>query len=76
MLTLRQHLPEQNGCKGVYTDIYDGVVYQHLVSKGFLSHPAHITLMFNTEGVLVFRSSGFSFWPLYLLINELPYRMR
>ena len=34
---------------------------------------SYISVIFNTDGIPVFRSSGFSFWPL---INELPYRMR
>ena len=42
-----------------------------------VSLPTGITsLIFNTDGVPVFRSSSFLFWQLYLLINELPYRMR
>lgn len=57
-------------------DISDGSVYQDLVASGFLSNPLNISLQFNTDGVPVFRSSSFSFWPLHLIINELPPRKR
>ena len=61
--------------KGYYADIYDGSMYQR-ASTGFLAHEKNISLTFNTDGNPVFKSSGFAFWPLYLLVNELPYRMR
>ena len=32
----------------------------------------HISLQMNTDGVALFRSSTFSVWPVYYLINELP----
>lgn len=59
-------------------DIYSGKLYQDLVKTGFFSshNELHLTLTFNTDGVPVFRSSRFSFWPLYLVINELPYKLR
>ena len=56
--------------------MYDGKLYQQEVASGFLANRNNISLIFNTDGVPVFRSSSFSFWPLYLLINELPYKMR
>jgi len=62
--------------KGVYTDIYDGSLYQQLVLNKYTDSPSNISVIFNTDGFPVFRSSGFAFWPLYLLINELPYQMR
>ena len=62
--------------KGVYTDIYDGSVYQQLVSNQYTDSPSNISVIFNTDGFPVFRSSGFAFWPLYLMISELPYGMR
>ena len=57
-------------------DIYGGEIYQDLVKSGFLQNPHNLTLVFNTDGIPVFRSSSFSFWPLHLIINELPFRMR
>ena len=61
---------------GAYTDIYNGSVYQQLILKKYTDSPSNITAIFNTNRFPVFRSSGFAFWPLYLLINELPYKMR
>ena len=74
--TILKRMNLRKGQDGCYTDIYDGKVYQQLVSTGFLANGNNISLMFNSDGIPVFRSSGFAFWPLYLLINELPYRMR
>ena len=62
--------------RGVYTDICDGSVYQQLILNKHTDSPSNISVIFNTDGFPVFRSSGFAFWPLYLLINELPYQMR
>lgn len=62
--------------KGKYTDICDGELYQNLVRSGFLADNQNVSFIFNTDGIPIFKSSGFSFWPLYLLINELPYKMR
>ena len=58
------------------SDIYDGDVYQALVHDGFLSNKCNISLLFNTDGIPVFRSSTFSFWPLHFIVNELPFKMR
>lgn len=56
-------------------DIYDGSAYQELFAD-FLSNPNNISLMWNTDGVPLFKSSKFSIWPFYLAINELPYYLR
>ena len=61
---------------GCISDICDGSLYQELVSSGFLAVRSNISLQFNTDGVPVFRSSSFSFWPLHMIINELPPTMR
>ena len=54
-------------------DIYDGAVYQEQMASGFLSNQSNISFILNTDGVPVFCSSSFSFWPIYLIINELPH---
>lgn len=36
----------------------------------------HISLQFNTDGVQIFKSSKYSVWPLYFVINELPPLLR
>lgn len=61
---------------GLYQDICDGRLYQDRVSKGFITNGLTITFTMNTDGIPVFKSSGYSFWPIYLVINELPYHMR
>ena len=67
------HIVCENNRSG---DIYDGALYQELLANGFLIDTHNISLLFNTDGVPVFRSSAFAFWPLYLVINELPYKLR
>ena len=57
-------------------DIYDGALYKSLFNKGILSSPDNISFILNTDGVPVFNSSKISIWPLYLIINELPYNKR
>ncbi|XP_069103063.1 uncharacterized protein [Argopecten irradians] len=57
------------------TDIFDGLFYQSaLKTHKFTSND--ITFTWNTDGVPLFKSSKTSMWPLYLAINELPYKMR
>ena len=63
--------------KGTITDIYDGSIYKGLAKTGgILSKASNISLLWNTDGVPVFKSSHFSIWPLFFVINELPYRLR
>lgn len=58
-------------------DIYDGKLYRELVNKaGILNSGNNISFLFNTDGVPVFKSSKVSIWPLFLVINELPYEKR
>jgi hypothetical protein len=60
-------------------DIYDGKMYRKLFeSGGPLSpeNPYNISFSWNTDGIPNFKSSKFSLWPFYLIINELPYRQR
>ena len=56
-------------------DIYSGKVYQKHVASGFLADEANISFILNTDGIPVFKGSKYSFWPVFLLISELPYRM-
>ena len=59
------------------TDIVDGTKYQKLKEEGiFLSKSNNITLTMFTDGIPLFKSSGTSLWPVYLLINELPRQER
>ena len=62
---------------GSYEDIYDGEIYRtHYQNDGFLSKPTNLSFTFNTDGAAVFKSSKVSVWPLFLVINELPYKLR
>lgn len=54
----------------VITDIYEGVGYRRHMQ--FLSQPAHVSLLFNTNGMAIFRSSDVSMWPVWAVVNELP----
>lgn len=58
-------------------DIYDGELYKrHTSINGILSDVKNISLMLNTDGIPIFKSSKFDLWLLYLVINELPYKER
>lgn len=60
-----------------YIDIYNGKLYKSLFDNdGPLSNPDNISFTFNTDGASVFKSSNVSVWPLFLVINELPYHLR
>ena len=61
---------------GHLSDIHDGSVYKEMVKEGVFLSKYHISVILNTDGIPVFRSSSFSFWPIHLLVNELPFRMR
>ena len=55
-------------------DIYDGDGYKK--HADFLSHPEHISLLLNTNGMALYRSSSVSIWPVWAIINELPPTLR
>ena len=58
-------------------DIYDGKCYRKFVQE--LPHNdrnGYVTAVFNTDGAPKFKSSQYSIWPVYLLINELPPQVR
>lgn len=58
-------------------DIYDGELYRkHMGEKGFLRNKNNFSLMWYTDGVPLFKSSKYSLWPLYFVINELPFTKR
>ena len=42
----------------------------------FLSNRNNISLLWNTDGVPVFKSSKYSIWPLYFIVNKLPIHKR
>ena len=59
-----------------FEDIYDGSEYKKHCNPGILYFQHNVSLLWNTDGVPVFKSSKFSIWPLYFIINELPFGKR
>lgn len=57
-------------------DIYDSKLYKSWFSNGFFQNPSNISFTWYTDGVPVYKSSKVSMWPIYLVINELPFEMR
>lgn len=54
-------------------DITDGEEYRKQCQPGvFLADPNNFSLIFNTDGIPLFKSSGVRIWPIYLAVNELP----
>lgn len=73
---LNQRFQRQSN-EGEYSDIYDGTIYQELSSNdGILSDPRNISFTWYTDGVKIFKKSKYEIWPIYLVINELPYSER
>lgn len=57
--------------------MYDGNLYKEQEKDGgILSNCHNLSLMFNTDGIPVFKSSKVSVWPIYFTINELPFQQR
>ena len=40
------------------------------------NYPTTLSLLMNSDGVDVFKSSKFSMWPVLFMINELPFSER
>lgn len=54
-------------------EIYDGNIYQELSAPGcILENPNNISFTWYTDGVPIFKSSKFSMWPVYIVINDCP----
>lgn len=66
------------------SDITDGRLYKERFQRdGYFQgstplekEQLHISFQMNTDGVSLFRSSNFSIWPVYFVINELPPHLR
>ena len=55
------------------SDISDGEMYRKLCEPGqVLYGNNNLTLIFNTDGVALYKSSKTEIWPIYLAINEIP----
>ena len=54
-----------------YEDIYDGSIYKKLMTPGsILSNSNNLSLTWNIDGVPLFKSSKYSLWPMYLIVND------
>ena len=73
--TVRERLNDSSTSQ-LCNDICGGKLYKELVSNYSRRLQHFVTLTFNTDGIPVFKSSKYAFWPMYLTVNELPYRMR
>ena len=67
-------------CADNIEDVMDGDLYKkHFGADNFFrgtkkqqkNKELHISLQINTDGVSLFRSSAFSVWPVYFIVNEL-----
>ena len=73
---IQHHHNRDHKC-GQICDIYNGELYKGLSKHpNVLSRPQNLPFTWNTDGVPIFKSSNFSLWPLYLVINELPPKKR
>ncbi|XP_071493037.1 uncharacterized protein [Diadema antillarum] len=58
-------------------DIFDGEIYKRMRADGeILGNDCNFSYMFNSDGMPVFKSSKYSLWPIYIMINELPPKLR
>ena len=63
--------------KGCVQDIHDGKLYRKFVkSLSDADKHRYASVTFNTDGAPLFKSSNHSIWPIYLMVNELPYYVR
>ena len=61
----------------VLQDVWDGSAMQPLCVPGrFFSSPVNLALSLCTDGVDIFKSSLVGLWPVYLVILNLPARIR
>ena len=58
------------------TDVYDGVLHKELCEKRILNSKDNISFIMNTDNVPVFKLSKVSIWPIFMIINELPYNKK
>ena len=66
----------QRTIQNVISDVYDGILYSEWVNNGFLADIRNISFSLYTDGVPVFKSTKISMWPVYLTINEMPFKDR
>ncbi|XP_051155482.1 uncharacterized protein LOC127291262 [Leptopilina boulardi] len=58
-------------------DIYDGKNYRRFKkSLDPADKNRFVSVTFNTDGAPLFESSAYSIWPIYIMLNELPFSVR
>lgn len=58
-------------------DICDGKMYRKLCEPGnFLCNESHFSVIFNTDGIPLYSSTGEKLWPIFLCVNEIPVEQR
>ena len=60
----------------ILSNVYDGERYQALLKNGFLSNPYNLSLIWHTDGVSVFKSSGIQAWLVQSTVCKLPQNLR
>ncbi|XP_053390624.1 uncharacterized protein LOC128553487 [Mercenaria mercenaria] len=74
---LKHRFSRKKQQENAFEDLYDGFIYKSLLQpEQPLSNLNNLSFTWNTDGVPVFKSSKYSIWPMYLMINELPYSAR
>lgn len=70
---LKYRFQQRNSADDSIKDVYDSKLYKMFSGpSGFLASTSNISLLGNTDGVALIRSSSYGVWPVFLVINELP----
>ena len=68
---------EESGKTNNIEDIIDSKNYKRFFGEGgFLRNHCHLAFQINTGGGMLFKSSPFSIWPVYMIICDLPPTLR
>jgi len=59
-----------------YEDILDGEMYKKCMNDNSVGGNLDYSFIFNTDGAPVFKSSSFSIWPIFAMLNEIPPKER
>ena len=61
----------------IVADIYDGRLYREFsMCTPQTTNTLSLSVVLNTDGVVVFKSTNYSIWPMLLMVNELPFSER
>lgn len=73
-----EHLEDRFSTQSGSGDIWSGEEYRKLIRPGsFLSNKWNISFTLNSDGISIFKTtSRGSLWPVYLVVNELPPKLR